>query len=144
MLMMSPEMIAKLKRSHLIHEKYRRYPYTDTVNKITIGIGYNLTDRGIDDEWINNQYRKDVSFFYETLSSYKWFELLCIDRQIVLLDMVFMGIKRFLTFKKMIKALEDRDYKTAAMEMLDSLWAKQVGTRATVLAHAMMTGVYEV
>jgi hypothetical protein len=37
------------------HEEFRNFPYIDSVGKITIGIGFNLSDRGIDDEWINKQ-----------------------------------------------------------------------------------------
>jgi lysozyme len=37
----------------------------------------------------------------------------------------------------MIAALEKQDYKTAAAEMLNSKWAKQVGQRASRLAQIM-------
>ena len=42
----------------------------------------------------------------------------------------------------MLDALQERDYKRAAQEMLNSLWAKQVGTRAQELAYAMEHGEY--
>ena len=34
------------------------------------------------------------------------------------------------------------DYETAAVEMLDSRWADQVGARATLLAEMMRTRLY--
>jgi len=37
-------------------------------------------------------------------------------------------------------ALEDGDYKQAAVEMLDSRWARQVGRRAAKLSQMMETG----
>jgi lysozyme len=141
---MTPEMIQKLRRSIVQHEQYRVYPYVDTVGKITIGLGYNLSDRGIDDEWINTQYQKDINFFYNQLSKFDWYQQLIPDRQIILIDMAFMGWKKFITFNKMIKAIEQGDYKQAAFEMLNSKWAEQVKNRATVLAHGMLTGVYEI
>lgn len=143
--MITPEMKAKLRRSLINHERLRHFPYVDTVGKITIGIGYNLTDRGMDDAWINAQYEKDVAFFYNKLNeAYPWFKNLNLDRQIVLIDMAFMGFKKFSTFKKMLNALEAGDYKRAYEEMLDSKWAEQVKSRAKVLANAMRLGVYDI
>jgi lysozyme len=142
MIKMTPEMSVKLKKSLTLHEGFRNFPYTDSVGKITIGCGYNLTDRGLTDDWINTQYQKDVEYFDSELSKFHWFNFLNDDRQIVLIDMSFMGIKKLLEFKNMIAALEKHDYKTAASEMLDSDWAKEVHGRATQLAHAMESGVY--
>ena len=42
----------------------------------------------------------------------------------------------------MLAALEAGDYKTAAKEMLDSVWARQVKSRAKKLAQIMETGEY--
>jgi lysozyme len=139
---MTPEMTAKLRQSLILHEKCNKFPYVDTVGKITIGIGYNLSDRGISDEWINTQFQQDITYFYNQLSEFLWFKDLNTDRQIVLIDMCFMGWKKFLQFKKMIAALEISDYKQAAFEMLNSKWSEQVKGRATSLAHGMLTGVY--
>lgn len=49
----------------------------------------------------------------------------------ILFNMAYqLGVRGVLNFKKMIKALEKQDYKTAAKEGLDSLWAKQTPNRA--------------
>lgn len=141
---MTPEMMAKLRRSLVEHEGFKRIPYVDTVGKITIGIGYNLTDRGLSDDWINHQYLQDVTYFYIHLSNFPWFGKLNEDRQIVLIDMCFMGLKRFLEFKNMIDALEKENYQQAAYEMLNSEWAHEVKNRAAQLAQGMLTGVYNV
>jgi lysozyme len=143
--MMTNEMLSKLRKSLIEHENFRNFPYIDTVGKITIGIGYNLTDRGLDDEWINTQYVKDVDYFYKQLyDNFPWFMQLNEDRQIVLVDMCFMGWKKFLGFGKLIQALDKSDYQKAAYEMLDSEWASQVKGRATKLAQGMLTGIYNV
>ena len=141
---MTPEMLTKLRKSIVEHEKYCKFPYIDTVGKITIGIGFNLTDRGIDDEWINRQYQMDISFFYNKLSNFPWFIELNPDRQIALIDMCFMGWQKFLEFKEMISAFEKHDYQKAAFEMLNSEWAKQVKGRAATLAQVILTGVYNI
>ena len=62
-------------------------------------------------------------------------------RQNVCVNMIFnLGLKGFLGFKKMIAALEQQDYETAADEMIDSLWAEQVKGRAVELAEIMRHG----
>ena len=142
--MMTPEMSAKLKKSLVLHEGWKNFPYVDTQGKITIGCGFNLSDRGLDDDWINKQYIEDVTFFYNQLSDFEWFHSLNSDRQIVLIDMCFMGWKKFLEFKNLIEALSKHDYKTAAKEMLNSVWAEQVKSRAIALSHAMETGEYTI
>ena len=68
------------------------------------------------------------------------YENLIEQRFYVLTDMVFnMGYDRVSKFKKMLTALSNGQYETAADEMLDSAWAAQVGNRATQLA-ALMRG----
>jgi len=142
---MTAEMVAKLRRSLILHEGMKNYPYVDTEGNITIGIGYNISARGLDDEWINTQYNKDVNFFYNRLyEDFDWFKTLNLDRQIVLVDMAFMGYKHFCSFKKMIDALSRGDYFIASKEMLDSEWGRKFSGRATQLAKAMLTGSYEI
>jgi len=137
-------MMVKLRRSLIQHEGNSNAPYIDSLGNITIGIGYNLSARGLTDEWINTQYEQDVAFFHRQLSTFEWYEQLTLDRQIALIDMAFMGWKKFLTFKKMLRALLTHNYKQAAFEMLNSRWAEQVKGRAATLAQVMLTGVYNI
>lgn len=142
---MSSEGQLKLKQSLTKHEGYCVKPYVDTVDKITIGIGYNLTDRGMTHAWIDKQYQQDVDYLYQQLfTDFNWFSQLNEDRQIILIDMCFMGYKHFLEFKEMIRCLFLHDYESAAQDMLQSKWATQVGKRAIDLAEGMRTGVYNV
>ena len=49
----------------------------------------------------------------------------------IVVEMVYqMGAFGVSKFKGMLKALQDEDYKTASVEMLDSRWAKQTPNRA--------------
>ncbi len=58
--------------------------------------------------------------------------------QRVLVNMAFnLGYYRLKSFKKMLKAVKEQDYTSAATEMLDSLWAKQVPKRARELTELM-------
>jgi lysozyme len=64
-------------------------------------------------------------------------------RRLVLVDMTYsMGVAGVRKFPAMLAAIVARDYDLAATEMLDSLWAKQVGHRATALADVMRAGVW--
>jgi lysozyme len=144
MIMMTKEQFLKVKKSLILHEAERSYPYVDTVGKITIGIGYNLSDRGIDNDWIEKQFQEDVEYFYDQLCEFPWYHLLNEDRQIILIDMAFMGWKKFLEFDKMIHALEKNDYELAAQEMLNSKWAEEVKDRAVQLSYGMREGIYNV
>ena len=48
-----------------------------------------------------------------------------------------MGFSGVSKFKNMIKALQNRTYKLASIEMLDSRWAKQTPNRAKELSDHM-------
>ena len=53
----------------------------------------------------------------------------------VLIEMIFqMGYPRVSKFKKMLKALDEGNFSTAADEMLDSRWHKQTPARAIELS----------
>ena len=143
--MIPKEMGPKLKRSLLEHEGYKNIPYVDTKGFITAGIGYNLSTRGLKDSWINEQYEDDVEFFYSKLCEFPWYKDLNQDRQIVLIDMAFMGWQHFIEFHDMIAALAVHDYNKAADEMLASDWARDVKSgRSNALANGMRTGVYNI
>ena len=71
-------------------------------------------------------------------SQFNWYRRLDNVRQDVIIEMIFnLGLPRFLGFKKMIQALREDDYPQAAIEMLDSKWARQVGSRADTLVNIM-------
>lgn len=60
------------------------------------------------------------------------------DVQRVLVNMTFnLGKSRFSKFKKMRAAVICRDFETAADEMMDSKWYRQVGNRAKELVGLM-------
>ena len=64
----------------------------------------------------------------------EWWNDLPEDLQRVMANMCFnLGITRLLKFKKFLAAMEDKEWDKAAVEMMDSRWATQVGARATRL-----------
>ena len=114
------------------HEGVRLYPYEDTTGHWTIGIGHNLTDKGITLEESECLLREDIDDVELQLDKeLSWWRRKPENVQLVLADMCFnLGISGLLTFDKFLHAIKCNAWETAQMEMLDSLWAKQVGTRA--------------
>lgn len=135
-------MIDSMREQLVIHEGLRLKPYKCTAGKLTIGIGRNIEDNGISMEEAYMMLDNDIARVEsELIARFPWFCDLTPIRQGVVIDMVFnLGISRFLKFKKTIAAIGSGNYKTAAKEMLDSDWAKQVGNRAMTLAKQMETG----
>lgn len=131
-------------------EGVRLKPYTDTVGKLTIGVGRNLTDKGISEKEADAMLTADVMEVREGLSKngYQYYlgdsdDDPAVVRYDVLVNMAFnMGIGGLLAFKKMLAAYKAGDWETAATEMLDSKWAEQVGPRAERLAKQMREGVW--
>lgn len=73
--------------------------------------------------------------------TWPWFATLDEARQAVFVSMVFnMGMAGVLKFKEMLAAVERQDYAAAKVAGLDSLWAKQVGRRATDLMDLLEHG----
>jgi len=65
-------------------------------------------------------------------------------RREVLVEMIFqLGLPRFMEFEKMLSALNDGDFDRAAIEILDSLAAKQARNRFMEYAKIMRTGRFE-
>jgi lysozyme len=139
--------------------------YQDTLGIDTIGIGRNLKDRGISKEELNHMDIPSMAVVYEhgiTEADARYLAMndikiveneLCrvhecvndLDsvRQLILMDMAFnMGVPRLCKFKRMWNAIHEKKFDAAGREMLDSRWAKQVGSRATKLSDAMKNGEF--
>lgn len=128
----------------LVEEDCRLKPYRDTKKKLTIGIGRNLTDRGISRDEAEYLLANDINLVIHELDvSFPWWTHLNEARQLVLADMCFnLGGTKLKTFKRTLAAIQRGDYAAAAAEMRASLWARQVGDRAERLAVLMETGTF--
>lgn len=123
-------------------EGLRTKPYVDTVGKTTIGVGRNLTDRGISSDEAYYLLDSDITLVIADLNrSLPWWSTLTDPRQRVLANMCFnMGIGGLLTFTNTLSLIKSGAYEAAATEMLKSKWATQVGARADRLAEMMRIG----
>lgn len=118
-------------------------PYKCSAGKLTIGYGRNLDDVGISLDEAEYMFNNDFNKAYEDVL---WLLIkydidvnnLSECRLFVLTDMCFnLGRARLFMFKKLFQALKKGDYDTAAEEMKDSNWYKQVGNRAKKLCDMM-------
>ena len=124
--------------------------YEDHLGYKTVGIGHLIKPN--DPEWEMSvgtpitQTRCDELFFYDINIVLKecednfhnnwrdWPE----EVKLIIANMAFnLGLPRLKKFQLMFKALNKGDYKEAAKEGLDSLWAKQVYNRARRLMNLL-------
>lgn len=149
------KLIEQIKR----HEGYRKRMYLCTAGKETIGYGYNLKANPLhlSSLEIGNAYKNGMNEV-EAERLLKLMVSKCVDqleeaipvinridmvRQDILINMTYnMGLIGLLKFKKMLLALEKKDYQKASIEMLNSKWKDDVGNRAQELATQMLTGAY--
>ena len=115
--------------------------YADSLGVPTIGYGRNLRDKGISPSEAALLRDHDMDDAEREAAAFPWFASLSERRQLVVLSMLYnLGLPRFVGFRRMIAALQRFDYQTAADEMLDSVWARQVKARADRLAMMMRDG----
>ena len=112
------------------HEASKSKPYTDTVGKITIGIGRNLTDIGLSDDEIHYLFRNDKQRAWDACAIYPWFLGLSTARQAACIDLAF-NLGSLHGFPRFCLAMSQGNWKDAANELATSKWATQVGKRAT-------------
>lgn len=144
----------------ILHEGLRLQPYRCSKGKLTIGVGrcidtnpFTKEEEKVIGDWqhgitqgmatyllyndikkIYGALKKEISFFKDLDS----------ERQYALIDMAFnLGIYGLLNFKKMLKALKNKNYKQAAKECLNSQYAKEVGKRAERIANTIASGVFK-
>ena len=138
---MKSEDMEALRQQLILHENLRLFPYVDTVGKTSIGIGRNLTDRGISHAEARVLLDNDINSVLDDLTVFPWFSLLDAVRQRVFVDLCFnMGLNRLMGFEKMLAASVAGQWETAATELLNSRYAQQVGDRAVRLATMLRTG----
>jgi lysozyme len=140
-------------RRHLIWAEERRTKLYDdktgeeivlpSGGKITGGVGWNFSDRGIPPLVIDQLLELAINDAVSEAGSIAYWARLNDARQIVIADMLFnLGMQRFRRFVKFNTAMELLNYEDAADEMQDSTWYEQVPRRAVKLVAAMRSGVW--
>lgn len=142
--MIDPLVIRVAKQMIKDNEGFREKMYLDTTGHYTIGYGHNLQFMPITKTTADVMLQEDLSWFVENLPKHlAFFESLDDARKSVLLDMAYnLGLIGLLRFKKFLGYMAQKDYDKAADEMLNSVWARQVGQRAYNNARIIRTGVW--
>ncbi len=134
--------IDKLREQLKIDEGIKYEIYNDHLGYPTFGIGHLITEKDpeygkpigtkVSEDRVNEVFNSDVQLYInETKKVFSDLESKPDLIQLVLVNMCFnMGAPRLTKFKKFIAAINDEQWAEASVEMMDSLWAKQVGSRA--------------
>lgn len=125
--------------------------YKDTKGIWTIGTGHNLEAKGISRAVEALMLQEDVAEAAAELDKWlPWTRNLSVARRGVLLNMAFNMGARLLDFKKFLGCVQAGEYREAALEMMNSKWARQVGDgeggnfdRAERLAKQMVTDEWQ-
>ena len=124
-----------------VDEGFESRVYTCSANKLTVGYGWNLEDNDLPESIAVELLKYAAVEKIAQLSNNQWFCELDSRRQSAIANMAFnIGVGGVLKFKKMIAAIEAKDYDLAAIEMQDSKWYNQVGERAKRLVNVMRWG----
>jgi len=124
-------------------EGVRATPYQDSEGIATIGVGHRL-DHPLCQAAIEAQLRYDVEAAEAACQAFAFWPRLSGARRGVLMNMCFnLGFAGLQGFTRMLAAIEEGDYASAAAEMRDSTWATQVGARAERLAVQMETDQWQ-
>ena len=123
--------------------------YLDHLSLPTIGIGHLIKESDpeyglpvgtvVDDERVNELFDQDIKVtLSECEQLYGNFNNLPEEVQKILANMMFnLGRPRLSKFRKLCKAVADRDWQECAVQMEDSRWHKQVTNRANRLISRM-------
>ena len=135
-----------LEKRIMNHEGFRKTIYKDSLGKATIGYGHLITKDDNFEEDIEYKKADLLDLFYKDLEKAReganqlvgHITELHIEAKNVIIEMVFqLGTQGVRNFKKMILALEEKDYFEAHVQMLDSRWAKQTPGRCVDLSEIM-------
>ena len=139
---MSPESKKNVMQQLMIDEGVVYEVYLDHLGLPTVGIGHLILESdqehgmevgtSVSIERVNELFEKDLDIMLkECAGLYDSWDTFPEEVQEVLVNMCFnVGATRLRKFKLMTAALEEGDWKTAAVEGRDSLWYRQVTDRA--------------
>ena len=134
--------VEKLTEKLKYEEGCELMPYKDTLNKLTIGIGRCLDERGITMDEAEFLLKTDISIVMTELNdSFPWWSNLSEKRQLIMCDLVFnLGMPKLKKFVKFLAAMEEEHWLNAHDELLDSNYADQVPNRAKRNAQTILKG----
>jgi len=143
---------SKLVEELIKDEGYKYEIYLDHLGYPTFGVGHLVLETDeehgqpvgtpVSEQRILECLNNDIDIVCKELDqNMSWWNELDDTRQRVLANMAFnLGLPRLGKFKKFLAAVQEQDWEKAAVEMMDSKWATQVGDRAVRLREKMLNG----
>ena len=139
--------IPQLKKQIIAHEGMKLELYKCTAGYWTIGVGRNLSSRGISVETAVDMLDEDIEICISELDKVcPWWREGTDARQHALIDLHFnLGINTLLSFKKTMdlwkKAVHGKvSWSQVAEELLNSKYAEQLPNRSKTIATMIETG----
>ena len=118
------------------HEGYVGIVYKDSLGIDTIGYGFAIKDLELDKDICDIILERKLHALTDRISNkFKWYMYMPPEIKDIVVEMCYqMGVYGFSCFKKTIAYLQDKKFKEASVEMLDSRWAEQTPNRAKELS----------
>ena len=119
------------------HEGFRSKVYKCTEGYDTIGYGFAIKDLELDEDISEMILMQKLDNLMTRIGkTFVWWRSADSTVKDVVVEMCYqLGVSGFSKFKKTIDHLENKRYGKAAVEMLDSKWAKQTPNRAIELSN---------
>ena len=118
------------------HEGYVKNVYKDSLGIDTIGYGFAIKDLELDEDICDIILERKLFDLIDRINKkFQWYKYMPPEIKDVIAEMCYqMGVYGFSCFKKTIALLQDKQWKEASVEMLDSRWADQTPNRARALS----------
>ena len=131
----------KLKALLIQQEDLKLFPYTDTTGNITIGVGRNLSARGVSQPEALGMLDDDILWFTSKIvESLPWASQLSDNRFCGVISIAFnIGLHGLLECNTLLNYLEAGHWQSAHDDCLGLLAAKQAPARYTQIANIFLT-----
>ena len=138
--------IDRIKRDIILSEGIRHTAYKDTLNNWTIGVGHlikipdeeYLIDKELTSLEVDQIFTTDLNQAIDDARKFVDANDIHEEAFEIVIDMAFnLGLPKLMKFQRFRQALLAKQYKMASIEMLDSLWARQLPNRSKRLAKRM-------
>lgn len=138
--------IDRIKRDIILSEGIRHTAYKDTLNNWSTGIGHlikipdeeYLIDKELTSLEVDQIFTTDLNQAIDDARKFVDANYIHEEAFEIVVDMAFnLGLPKLMKFQKFRQALLAKQYKISSMEMLDSLWARQLPNRSKRLAKRM-------
>ena len=119
------------------HEGYVGVVYKDSLGIDTIGYGFAIKDLELDADICDIILERKLKDLKDRIRiKFDWYKYIPPEIQDIIIEMCYqLGVTGFSKFKKTIAYLQNKEWRNASIEMLDSRWAKQTPNRAKEMSN---------